>query len=226
MKKHYDVNIIQNIIYEYSKINTKTLIEPKQIYLFAMELFENKKIPYKLSYDFWRKEQYLGKKLVIRANKAYEYSLVNLDLENHGYEPEVIDNLTSELTLKKEIKRLMELVKNNEEQNKINKKKIENLNKQLIVSNNKINSYKRILFSLMSSSIYSEDSFFDVLNGSPIENKIVRNLLDIHLANDNSLEVELIEFMTDLLVKAQIKLNKTVTLKESKFSQALNLNKD
>lgn len=216
---------MNQIIVKFSEINDKTLIKPSEIHKFSLELYQKKEIPYKLSYDFWRKEKYLGKKLIEKTNKTFELSMIDTKLVAlHDIDSSNIREVNDdEIKTKKELIRLTEEIEIYKQEISLLKFDIYNLNENLLDLKEKNKKYRDTLFSLMASSIYSEDSFFDVLNGRPIDQPIVRKLLDIHFGNEKDLEFELRTYMIELLKESNTK-NENIISFESRIAKMIREN--
>lgn len=190
-----------------------------------MELYQKKEIPYKLSYDFWRKEKYLGKKLIEKTNKTFELSMIDTKLVAlHDIDSSNIREVNDdEIKTKKELIRLTEEIEIYKQEINLLKFDIYNLNENLLDLKEKNKKYRDTLFSLMANSIYSEDSFFDVLNGRPIDQPIVRKLLDIHFGNEKDLEFELRTYMIELLKESNTKNGNIISF-ESRIAKMIREN--
>lgn len=76
--KIYPQEEIDNILYLYTKEEKVSgWIKYSEVCRYANKLYEDGKIPYKLSEDYWRRDGRQGRETVDRVNKLYESTLLN-----------------------------------------------------------------------------------------------------------------------------------------------------
>lgn len=71
----------------------KGLIKYLDVYRYSLKMFEQGKIPYKFSEDFWRKSGRQGREAIDKANEIYEYTLFSNDEADNEKIIDTIDTL-------------------------------------------------------------------------------------------------------------------------------------
>lgn len=217
MKKQYELTIIENIIYEFSKINLETSIKPFDIYEFSNKLFKENKIPYKLSYDFWRKPQYLGKQLILKTNKTFELNEIEAQLEVNN----ALSDIDLELNSRKQLLVVMDVLKKQKNENKELEDRLLNAKKKIEFLEIQNEKYMKTLFSLIAASSYSNNEFFSILKGNPSNNVIIRNLFDNIFEEDKNLENEFIKYLIDIHNNTLEKSKNIVAIKKGRLNKLL-----
>lgn len=184
----YDESFLMTIIRGFvSKSQHSGILKYSDIFNYSKELYEENKIEFKLSEDFWRKEDRQGRKLIDDLNDIYLKSEVNQNKIIY----EVVD---TEEEIKKFFKTnypdrsyLINRLKINEkfaqkyikelEKNRQKDTKIKNLEQDLEKTKNKIEALERALFSLFSNSKI-EDIIENLLYTGKTKNKLVDHLFD------------------------------------------------
>ena len=81
----YDEKVLKDLIKEYDKkANVRGKIKPIDVFNYSQEKYEEGVLPYKLTYDFWKRKDRLGKKLIEEYNEIQSEQI-------HISERDVID---------------------------------------------------------------------------------------------------------------------------------------
>jgi len=127
-KKNYDEKILKELIINFhNNFNTNSLVKPIDVFNFSSQEYINGKFPYKLTYDFWKKSDRLGRQLINQFNavRKTNYSISESDNYDLVDVQDLLDKYCSENreTLAKYLipmeKQLRRLIAKLEKKNKI-----------------------------------------------------------------------------------------------------------
>ncbi|OIK11273.1 hypothetical protein [Bacillus sp. MUM 13] len=164
----YPQKEIDDIVYRFTQEEKVAgWIKYSEVYRFAKKLYENEKIKYKLSEDYWRREGRQGKETIDKANKLYETTFINKESKDIDVYIDTEECVNKFFTGKaSDKKKLIQALKINEKKARNSNKlsmKIEDLKQGLFNEKEKskklealVEQQQRILFSWYNASLKSE----------------------------------------------------------------------
>ena len=190
-ENNFNEENILNLIYDYKK-DMKIIgkVKPRQVYEYVAENYELKKYPFlnkKPSYDYWRKWEYQGKKLIEKVNSINtEPVITNGDFEDVG---EFVN--TEEAVYKlfsgngKDKQKLINILRINEVKAKKYFKRVRRLETQLEEELKLKNDYKQqvdslqtILFQMMEHSATKGFPVDNFINTGKTKSESVKMVLE------------------------------------------------
>lgn len=92
--REYDVSVIKSIVVEFNeKQNTKGLVKAIDMFEYAQERYKEGSFPFDLSYDFWKRDGRLGKKIILEFNNVKKN---NFNIASHiSYDIVDVEDLLS-----------------------------------------------------------------------------------------------------------------------------------
>lgn len=175
------------------------LIKYLDVYRYSLKLYEEDKIPYKLSEDFWRKSGRQGRKAIDKANEIYEYSPLPNDESKTEKIIDTIDALDKFFEGSKSNREKLQgalLINENKLKNYIQKNQVlsERLNKreqtinELREKNNglqvRINEYEEIFFQWLDASSNKNTPLINLITTGKTRNPIVDRVFQSMFSDD------------------------------------------
>ncbi|MDQ0228865.1 hypothetical protein [Metabacillus malikii] len=199
-ENEFDEDKILEIIHQFKKdMKVKGKVKPRQVFEYVAENYDLGKYPFlpkKPSYDYWRKWDYQGKKLIEKVNSINtEPVLKNDETEDSG---ELIDTEDAVHKLytgnKKDKQKLINSLRINEVKAKKYFKRMHKLEKQLEEEKEQKNKYKQqadalqtILFQIMEHSASQGFPVDNLINTGKTRTQPVQMILEQIFA-DNPLD--------------------------------------
>ncbi|MEB1808989.1 MAG: hypothetical protein LPK26_17160 [Bacillaceae bacterium] len=184
-RKEYPKEEIEEIVYRFTQEEKLTgWIKYSEVYRFSKKLYEKGEISYKLSEDFWRREDRQGRKAIDRANKAYETTITNNKTTVTDTFVDTEECVNKYFTGKpSDKKRLTQALKLNEKKAKDSNKhlsKIEDLKQEIANQKDKIKELEalieqqeNVLFSWFNASHKSDVPLINLITTGKSRHPIV-----------------------------------------------------
>ncbi|MBD8135085.1 hypothetical protein IFR10_05970 [Bacillus sp. CFBP 13597] len=176
---------IDNIIYRFTQEEKVTgLIKYSEVYRFAIKLYEEGEINYKLSEDYWRRDGRQGKVTIDKINKLYETTISNKRTNGIDIFVDTEECVNKFFTGKQsDKKRLIQALRINEKKAKDSiqlLEKIEDFKQELSVQKEKnkelqalMEQYQTVLFSWFNASLKSDVPLINLITTGKTRHPII-----------------------------------------------------